>query len=89
MLGLMTIAFLWQGLTRDIHAKPAPVVAPAVATIPIAVDPVVKAYSQPKPKFLSIVDTDEKSCTIEQIFSAWQKISITKPGMKVNLVNMQ
>jgi len=60
MLGLMILAFLWQGLTRDIHAKPSPVVAPAVATIPIAVDPVVKSYSQPKPKFLSIVDTNEK-----------------------------
>lgn len=60
MLGLMIVAFLWQGMNRDIHAKSS-LSAPAIA--PVAQASTIKPipeYNKPKPKFLSIVDTDEK-----------------------------
>lgn len=59
MLGLMIVAFLWQGMDRDTHAKTSPTViaTPTVASTTIETRP---EYNKPKPKFLSIVDTDEK-----------------------------
>ena len=58
MLGLMILAFLWQGMNNRIHAKPTTHTKPVVSSTTI--EPVKKEYTKPKPRYLSIVDTNEQ-----------------------------